>query len=307
MAGEKERTTRLREVYPEISESPGVSERLEWNRREKDVPGRGECRISAGPPLPLPSKGAMPIASKLEEDPKRRFTVFLTVVRTVSEHSTLKVRKVLLTNKMKRAIVLTVLFVALSAGQMHRLSSSYKNSVKWEFGANNSHGDILARSVGQISAASSVYKNQPIVPIIRNEPVATIVYKKTSVPDVYQKKSVLPSVFKHEPVVHNIRKQQSAVFKTLSVASNIYKSESVVQNIYKQQAAVPIAHKEHSIVSNIYKNQSIRPVVHRQQQSLHRRVSSVDLNKKLERHVWNYQYDPHHLIVPANVHAVLHN
>jgi len=46
-----------------------------YSRREKDVPGRGECRISAGPPLPLPSKGAMPIASKLEEDPKRRFTV----------------------------------------------------------------------------------------------------------------------------------------------------------------------------------------------------------------------------------------
>lgn len=86
---------------------------------------------------------------------------------------------------MKRVIVLTVLFVALSAGQMHRLSSSYKNGVKWEFGANISHGDILARSnIGQISAASSVYKNQPIVPIIRNEPVITKVYKKTSVPDV---------------------------------------------------------------------------------------------------------------------------
>lgn len=122
-----------------------------------------------------------------------------------------------------------------------------------------------------------------------------------------QKKSVLPSVFKHEPVVHNIREQQSAVFKTHSVASNIYKSESVVQNVYKQQAAVPIAPEEHSIVSNIYRNQPIRPVVHHQQQSLHRRVFSVDLDKKLEHHVWNYQYDPHHFTVPDNVHAVLHN
>lgn len=211
---------------------------------------------------------------------------------------------------MKRVIVLTVLFVALSVGQIHRLSSSYKNGVKWKFGANISHGDILARSnVDQVPMASN-YKSQPIMPIIRKEPVETMIYEKTSVPDVYQK-SALPTVFKHEPVVYNIRKQQSAVFKTHSVVSNIYKSESVVQNVYKQQAAVPIVHKKHSIVPNIYRNQAIREPVAHHQQSLHHFVVSgilpVDSKEKLEHHIFDYQYDPYHLTACDNVRAVLRN
>ncbi|CAL1675637.1 unnamed protein product [Lasius platythorax] len=210
---------------------------------------------------------------------------------------------------MKRLVVLTVLFVALSAGQVHRMPSSYKNGVKWEFGT-DIFRDVLARSnVDQAPAVSIVYKNKPIVPVIRKEPVVATVYKKTPVvPDVYQKKFVL---HKQEPVVQNIRKQQSAVFKARSVASNIYKSEPVVQNVYKQQAAVPIVRKEHSVVSNIYRSQPIRPIVHHQQESPHHfvvsRVLPADSQKKLEHHVWNYQYNPHHSITRGNAHVVAHN
>ncbi|XP_029661372.1 uncharacterized protein LOC115234438 [Formica exsecta] len=207
---------------------------------------------------------------------------------------------------MKPLVVLIILF-ALSAGQVQRLSSSYKNGVKWEFGTNIFHGDILARSnIDQAPTISSLYKNKPIVPIIRKEPVVATVYKKMPViSDIYQKKIVLPTVLKQEPLVQNIRKQQSTVFKAHSVASNIYKG------VYKQQAAVPIVRKEQSIVSNIYKSQPIRPVVHHQQQSLQHFVVPgilpADSEKKLKHHVWNYQYNPHHLIAPGNVHVVSHN
>ncbi|XP_070167053.1 uncharacterized protein [Polyergus mexicanus] len=218
---------------------------------------------------------------------------------------------------MKSLVVVIILF-ALSAGQVQRLLSSYKNGVKWEFGTNIYHGDILARSnVDQAPTISSVYKNKPIVAIIRKEPVVATVYEKTpAISDIYQKKFVLPTVLKQEPFVPNIHKQQSAVFETPSVASNIYKG------VYKQQAAaVPIVRKEQSIVSNIYKSQPIRPVVHHQQQSLQHfvvpGVLPVDSERKLEHHLRNYQYKPintintnqsiHRLIAPGDVHAVSHN
>lgn len=165
---------------------------------------------------------------------------------------------------MKPLVVLTVLFV-LSIGQVQRLSSSYKNDVKWKFGTNIFHGDILARNVDQAPAISSVYKNKSIMPIIREEPVVTTVYKKMPVvSDIFQKKSFQLSRTNKNPLVQNISKQQSAVFKAHSVASHIYKS------VYKQQATVPIVRKQQSIVSNIYRSQPIRPVVHHQQQSLQR-------------------------------------
>ncbi|KAL6445023.1 hypothetical protein ACFW04_002150 [Cataglyphis niger] len=61
----KEMATRLRRGCTR-SDPDGVKQ------KKKDVPGCRECRIFVGPPpLPLPCEGAMPIASKLEEDPKR--------------------------------------------------------------------------------------------------------------------------------------------------------------------------------------------------------------------------------------------
>lgn len=68
-----------------------------------------------------------------------------TVVRTVSEHSTHSKSKRIYFDEMKRLVVLTVLFVALSAGQVHRMPSSYKNGVKWEFGT-----DIFRDVIGPL-------------------------------------------------------------------------------------------------------------------------------------------------------------
>ena len=73
----------------------------------------------------------------------------------------------------------------------------------------------------------------------------------------------------------------------------------------------PIVRKEHSVVSNIYRSQPIRPIVHHQQESPHHfvvsRVLPADSQKKLEHHVWNYQYNPHHSITRGNAHVVAHN
>lgn len=218
---------------------------------------------------------------------------------------------------MKRVILLFVLY-ALSAGQILRVPSSYENGVKWEFGTNVFHGDVLARSnVGQVPAVPTVYKKELVAPIARREPVVAAVYKKPSVvPDVY-KKLIVPTVYKKEPVMPNIRKQQSvipSVVKVHSVHSNIYKSEPVVQNIYKQQAAVPIVHKMHPTVSNVYqfKSQPIHPLVHHQEpppllQDLVPRILPVISRNKMQYNGWNYQYDPHYAHVHEDVHVIPHN
>lgn len=215
---------------------------------------------------------------------------------------------------MKRLAVLIILFVALSAGQVLRSPSSYKDGVKWEFGTNAFHGDVLARSnVNPAPAVPTVYKKELIAPIARREPVVTTGYKKPPVvPDVY-KKSVIPTVYKKEPVLQNVHRQQSvipAISKTHSVASNIYKSEPVVQNVYKQQAAVPIVRKTYPAVSNVYpfKSQPIQPVVyHQEPQDYVPQVLSVNLQKKVQHYMWNYLYNPHHAFVRGNVHVVPHN
>jgi len=207
---------------------------------------------------------------------------------------------------MKRLAVLVIFFIALSAGQVLRLPSSFKNGVKWEFGTNIFHGDVLSRSnVDQVPVVSNVYKKELVAPAVRGEPVVAAVYKNPVVPDVY-KKPVVPTVYKKEPIVHSIYKQQSVIptdFKAHSAVSNIYKSEPVVHNVYKQQAIVPIV-RPHPAELNVYqfKSQPVQPVVHYEEspQNYVSKVLPVNSQKMVRNIEENY---PHHAFVHGDVHV----
>jgi len=234
-----------------------------------------------------------------------------TVIHIVSQHSTPSIET---SDQMKRLAVLVIFFIALSAGQVLRLPSSFKNGVKWEFGTNIFHGDVLSRSnVDQVPVVPNVYKKELVAPVARRESVVAAVYKNPPVvPDVY-KKPVIPTVYKMEPIVHSIYKQQSViptVFKAHSAVSNIYKSEPVVHNVYKQQAIVPIVRKPHPTELNIYqfKSQPVQPVVHYEEssplQNYVPKVLPVNSQKKVQNNAENY---PHHAFVHGDVHIVSHN
>jgi hypothetical protein len=254
----------------------------------------------------------------LSATPIRRSTEHSsTVVRTVSQYSTVS-KSIEASDQMKRFIILIIL-VALSAGQVLRVPSSYQDGVKWQFGTDSHrefHSDLLTRSnVDQDSAVPTVYKKELVAPIARREPVIAVYKKPPVIPDVYEK-YVVPTVYRTEPIVQNVHKQQSAVpavFRAYhSVASNIYKSEPVVHNVYKQQAVVPIVHKTYPAVPNVYqfKNQPVQPVVHYQQEPLPLqnfvpKDLPLDSQKKVYNS-WNYQYNPHEF-VHGNVHLVPHN
>ncbi|EZA47304.1 hypothetical protein X777_16343 [Ooceraea biroi] len=177
---------------------------------------------------------------------------------------------------MRDSIILIIPLIVLSTGQVLRSPSSYENGIKWEFGSNVFHGDVLARSnVGQVPVVPVVHKKQlvvPVAPVIRKEPVVATVYKKTPVvPDVYQK-PVISTTYKKEPVVQNVRKQQ----------------------------AVSLVHKTQPVVPNVYKSQPIRPYVHHRDQPLHQfvvpKVLSVDSQQKTKHHPGNYHYNLHHFV-----------
>ncbi|KYM99862.1 hypothetical protein ALC62_09482 [Cyphomyrmex costatus] len=215
---------------------------------------------------------------------------------------------------MKHLAVLSVL-VALSAGQVLQVPSSFKDGVKWEFGTN--HGDVSSRSnvntntFKQAPVAPTVYKKELATPITRKDPVDAIYNRQSA--DAY-KKLVVPTVYRKEPLVQGFQQQQlgiPTIFKEQPIGSNIYKSQPVVHNIvYKQQAAVPIVHKSYPTVSDVYqfKSQPIQPVVQYHEPSLlqdyvPKAIVPVTSQKKVTSHAWSY---PHHALV-GDVQVVPHN
>lgn len=197
---------------------------------------------------------------------------------------------------MKHLVVLISL-CALSAGQVLRAPSSFKNGIKWEFGSNIILGDVLTRSnVDQEPAVPTVYKKELVA---RREPVVAVYKKPSVVPDVY-KPVVVPTVYKKEPVVQNVRHthhQQSVVppvVGTHSVHSNIYKNVPVVQNVYKQQPTVPIVRKTHPAVLNVHQFKSqpvVEPVVHEVPPLLQDFVPKVLPVNSQKNHVQRYSWN----------------
>lgn len=195
---------------------------------------------------------------------------------------------------MQRLVVL-LLLCALSAGQV-RVSSSYKDGVKWEFGA-DLRDDVLARS--NFYQIPTVYKKELIAPIARREPAIATLYPFV---ETDYKKPIIPTVYKKE-FVQNLH--QSVIPPLFDVHSNIYKSEPI---IYKQQAAVPIVRKTYPAGSNVFQFKS-HPIVHLEERSLLKdffpKVLTVNSGKQLHPY-WNYQYNPHYSFVHG-VHASPHD